>query len=261
MQKLRGGAVPTVTSGALDLPADSDIEFFQCAPADQRIGYLTGGEWILLEGMNATRKATLTELPPIRIACRLLAESGTSHPIALDCDTVFVDGEALIATLVFRGAVDRSVAGGDRIGLASRLGADTGEGWPALDAPPRSRSIEEKRVPAANDAKETADLSDAAQELAAEAQLGAPFAVAPSAPPASYGATSSRERSGTPWSHASPPQVTPAKYAVDETFQTGARQPLRSSVIALLASALRKSGLSDATVEHAILERERAGDT
>lgn len=97
-----------VLEGAVaEIPDDLDWGYFQAAPADQRIGFLAGDEWIVMAGLLATEARAQMRLPGARGAARIhgLTALGWSegHPLALVADVLRIDGEERRCTVVWRG--------------------------------------------------------------------------------------------------------------------------------------------------------------
>ncbi|WP_438033939.1 DUF2169 family type VI secretion system accessory protein [Sorangium sp. So ce204] len=103
------GADPAAAGRAevLDLPADFDFRAFNPAPFDQQIPFLQGDESIILENLSAGRAFIWPRLPSARARVRryrIDAErAGGSQEIPLVADTLVIDGDRQIASLVWRG--------------------------------------------------------------------------------------------------------------------------------------------------------------
>lgn len=87
----------------IELPADFDAAYFQSAPEDQRIERLMGDEIILLENLNPSHPDLEMRLPGARALYRVVTSAGMSRPVALHPDTLFIDGDAQLCTLTYRG--------------------------------------------------------------------------------------------------------------------------------------------------------------
>ncbi|MGZ3423653.1 MAG: DUF2169 family type VI secretion system accessory protein [Polyangiales bacterium] len=83
-------------------PEDFDWSYFNAAPSELQIPYLEGGERWLLSGLDDERtvEGTLPRLRPRVIAERT---DGSSVEVLLRIDTLWIDGDAMRAVLVFRG--------------------------------------------------------------------------------------------------------------------------------------------------------------
>lgn len=92
------------------LAADTDWRVFNAAPLDQQIdGYLYGGESIHLVNLLPGKPDFRTHLPLLRVRCPLgytFKDGRTeTHDPRMVLDTVVVDTDAQIVTLVWRGRV------------------------------------------------------------------------------------------------------------------------------------------------------------
>jgi hypothetical protein len=106
-RRLLGDAPRSAIEGPiLEIPDAFDWSYFQSAPADQRIGYLRGGEAIVLQGLHPAVPHLRTRLPEARGLARVhgLSAFGVAEgqPLELLADTLRIDGEAERCTLVFR---------------------------------------------------------------------------------------------------------------------------------------------------------------
>lgn len=103
------GADPAAAGRAavLHIPEDFDFRAFNPAPFDQQIPFLQGDECILLENLSAERALVWTRLPSARARARRYrvdaAQAGGSQEIPLTADTLAIDGDRQIASLVWRG--------------------------------------------------------------------------------------------------------------------------------------------------------------
>jgi hypothetical protein len=93
-------------SRVLQIPDAFDWECFQSAPADQRVGYLRGDEWIVVDGVHPTLRPLRTRLPGARAHGRVygLAPWGVAEgkPLALHADMLRIDCDDERCTLTFR---------------------------------------------------------------------------------------------------------------------------------------------------------------
>jgi hypothetical protein len=108
-RRLLGDTPSSALEGAiLEIPDGFDWSYFQSAPPDQRIGYLRGGEVIVLQGLHPAVPQLRTRLPEARGLARIhgLSAFGVAEgkPLGLQVDTLILDGEAERCTLVFRGS-------------------------------------------------------------------------------------------------------------------------------------------------------------
>lgn len=172
-------------------PDDFDWTYFQAAPPDQRIDFLGGNEWLLLEGLHPSVHCLRTRLPGARGLARLygLDEHGISEGTLLElvADTLRIDGEALCCTVVWRQNVP--IAGENALNAANVVAgvevADEMFEWPetppALPTRPPPSPAPSSRQTKPH-LQETIALSPEAAETAADrAEL--PFAKRPSVLP------------------------------------------------------------------------------
>ncbi len=89
------------------LPDDVDPAYFNAAPHDQQLSRLREDERILLENLHPEHPRLVTTLPGIRPTAVLEARGG-SYPIAIHCDTLWIDTALCICTLTWRGQVPLS---------------------------------------------------------------------------------------------------------------------------------------------------------
>ncbi len=111
--KLRRGQLSTRTRRRLegdipDVPPSFDWSYFQAAPVDQRLSYLSGDEWLVLDGMHPTMLRVQTRLPKVRAVARVMPLEPTTaggDAIAMVGDTLAIDAEAQTCTVTWRGTV------------------------------------------------------------------------------------------------------------------------------------------------------------
>ncbi|WP_437978061.1 DUF2169 domain-containing protein [Sorangium sp. So ce295] len=89
-----------------EIPAGFDWSYFQAAPPDQRIDYLRGDEWIVLENLHPAARRLEMRLPRARGVARI---HGLAAPpaaggdvIELNADTLRIDGAEQRCTVVWR---------------------------------------------------------------------------------------------------------------------------------------------------------------
>jgi hypothetical protein len=103
------GLVPRVKKGEImEIPEGFDWIGFQCAPADQQIGYLRGDEWIVMDGLHPTLPRARMRLPGARGLARVhgLSPFGLreGHEVELRADILHIDGDDLRCTVTWRGS-------------------------------------------------------------------------------------------------------------------------------------------------------------
>jgi uncharacterized protein YjbI with pentapeptide repeats len=106
-RRLLGKTPPEALEGAVaEIPEAFDGSYFQAAPTDQRIGYLRGDEWILLEGLHPDAPLLRMRLPGARARARVhgLSAFGMDEglPLELSADTLRIDGEEQTCTVTWR---------------------------------------------------------------------------------------------------------------------------------------------------------------
>ncbi len=104
------------------LPPGFDVRFFQSAPQDQWMDYLRGGEHLRLTGLHPELPVVTCRLPALHAFAKLRGPGADNKPVPLVGDTLWVDMDALVACVTYRGSV--SVEGAE---LPDDLGA--GSPW------------------------------------------------------------------------------------------------------------------------------------
>lgn len=98
---------PRHDDGLIDIPTPFDWGYFQAAPEDQRVPPLRGDEWLVLQGLTRATPRFETRLPGYRGVARVWAHGGSpiddGQPVGMLADSLAVQGDALMATLVWRG--------------------------------------------------------------------------------------------------------------------------------------------------------------
>jgi len=107
-RRLLGDApIPKLGREPTTLSDDLDWEFFQAAPADQRLEALAGDEEIRLEGLVPGAPQMRTRLPGARCLARIHGLSGLGipegAPLAMRIDTLHLSGDEQRCTLTWRG--------------------------------------------------------------------------------------------------------------------------------------------------------------
>ena len=130
---LRRRNVPTalrqrVEGEVPDVPDGFDWSYFQAAPADQRIRYLQGDEWLVLDGLHPERLRLQTRLPKVAGVARVLPVDPSGEDlgdeVAMVGDCLAIDADTQTCSVTWRGAIpidsermlpDMLIAGGLRI--------------------------------------------------------------------------------------------------------------------------------------------------
>jgi hypothetical protein len=106
-KKLLRGARRALVGDVPTLADDIAWEYFQAAPRDQRIDWLRGDEWIVLDGLHPSLPSARTRLPGARGLARVhgLDRFGVAdgQPLDLHADTLRIDGDDRQVTVTFRG--------------------------------------------------------------------------------------------------------------------------------------------------------------
>jgi hypothetical protein len=103
-----GGAAWQWTPGAVQpspFPPGFEPGFFNCAPPDQQLGELRDGERLVLENLHAHVGRFDITLPGTRPWAYLERPAGPSQDIPMRCDTLWIDTDRSVFTLVWRGQV------------------------------------------------------------------------------------------------------------------------------------------------------------
>lgn len=186
------------TASVLEIPDGFDFDAFCPAPPDQRVPYLAGDEWIVLDNLVANRPRLQTRLPGAQARARwhLVTAGGASdgHDVPLVLDTLELDTDALLASLVWRGHFTLELP--DLVGMVRLFAGVEVAGRPI--AWPERHAIAPRRELAAGaiGLKETAaapifgHAKPALPFVAKESALAAPPAPAAPAPPPASNATS-----------------------------------------------------------------------
>ncbi len=118
------------------LPEDIEPTFFNCAPLDQQVDAIRAGERILLENLHPEHARLVTNLPGAAPRAVLERPGAAPEAVNLMCDTLWIDTDRSLCTLVYRG----------RVALDHR--AQPGRVVVSLEAPasPRSAPVEPPRL-------------------------------------------------------------------------------------------------------------------
>lgn len=118
---------------ARPLPSDIDPAYFNAAPADQQVESIRANERIHLENLHPEHPLLVTRLPGLRPRAHMMAGSSKQEEIALVADTLWIDADRGLATVVWRGRIALSHAAEEGRILVSM---DAGEGTTASVAMP-----------------------------------------------------------------------------------------------------------------------------
>jgi hypothetical protein len=89
-----------------EIPDGFDFSYFQAAPPAQRIDYLRGDEWVVLEGLHPTLERVRMHLPRVAGHARVYGLGASGVPegqrMPLNADTLRIDGDAQRCSVVLR---------------------------------------------------------------------------------------------------------------------------------------------------------------
>lgn len=126
-----------------------DWRYFQAAPADQLLDGVRGDEWIVLDGMHPTHARVQSRLPQARAVAMLRGEGDSERPIELRADTLVIDADDLLVSIVWRG---RFAVGSPEVLAAARVFAGVSLPghpieWPARATRPIPPTGQSARAP------------------------------------------------------------------------------------------------------------------
>ncbi|MCC6556654.1 MAG: DUF2169 domain-containing protein [Polyangiaceae bacterium] len=104
----RAGGFSPARWDAAPLPDDLDPAFFNVAPRDQQIAALREDERILLEGLHPQHARLVTSLPGVRPRAHIERPGRLREALPLVCDTLWIDTDRCVCSLVWRGSVPLS---------------------------------------------------------------------------------------------------------------------------------------------------------
>lgn len=92
------------------LPKDFNEAFYQCAPQEQQIDYLEGGEELLLKGLTPEGERTF-KLPKLEVAMEVIRSNGERTTLTPVVDTLIIepDQERIVMTTRAKIALKRSI--------------------------------------------------------------------------------------------------------------------------------------------------------
>ena len=121
--------VATSASGIAEIGEGLDWSYFQAAPRDQRVAYLTGDEWVSFAGAHPNHDRVQSQLPSIVAEAYVWARSSTPEdegfPIELNADMLVINADALLCTVTWRGSfpvTSEDVVDALRVGAGVRFG-------------------------------------------------------------------------------------------------------------------------------------------
>jgi len=87
------------------LPEDIDAAFFNVAPPDQQIDEIRSDERIVMENLHAEHARLVTSLPGLAPRAVVERAGAASQDLRLRCDTLWVDTDRGVCSVVWRGQV------------------------------------------------------------------------------------------------------------------------------------------------------------
>ncbi len=93
---------PSADSPAPELGDGADFRYYHAAPLDQQIGPLRGDERLHLENLHPHHPQVSCALPGLHATARVL-RAGSQAPLDLVADTLWIDADALLVTVLWRG--------------------------------------------------------------------------------------------------------------------------------------------------------------
>jgi len=176
-------------------PKDFDWTYHNAAPEDQQVDFLRGDEAIALQNMHPEHPDLRATLPGLRMRCllRRAEEDGLSeHDVPMNLDTLYVDAQKMLVTLVWRGVCNiREEEGEDVVDALvwseplSAPPATIEQARPWLeDEPEEAEPYPGEAIDTQTSVMEGEALAEA-MEAAAKAQIGALRSLVP----AKYAAT------------------------------------------------------------------------
>lgn len=204
-----------------EIPDALDWGYFQSAPRDQRIEYLHGDEWIVLEGMNPVLPRIESRLPDARAVACVYGLPGTApgvaRAVALHADTLRIDAEDLRCSLVWRGLVpvrDEAALADLHFVVAVDL-RDIPIEWPPSAEPALAAAPAPEATSPAPEAPARHEGTLVAEDSPASRAPALPFRPGPSALERSPWAAAARSATEA----APPEQSSPASSVSDESTQ------------------------------------------
>lgn len=103
-RRLLGGADAAALGKPVpELPEGCDFRWFHAAPVEQQIELLRGDEWIVMEGMHPSLARVSTRLPGARAEARLDVPGAPRRPLEMLADTLLIDADRQVCSVVWRG--------------------------------------------------------------------------------------------------------------------------------------------------------------
>ncbi len=110
--KVRRGSVDGETRRLLEreiprVPEGFDWEYFHAAPKDQRVAFLSGDEWLVLDGVHPNMLRMQSRLPKARGVARVLSVRGHDQgdALAMVADALAIDADEQTCSITWRGSM------------------------------------------------------------------------------------------------------------------------------------------------------------
>lgn len=122
---------PTFHGPVLEVPEETQLDFFHAAPKDQRAARFFGDEWIVIDGMHPSMPRFSSQLPQMRVRSRLarLGAVASHDDIEMEIARIAIDMDRLLCDVTWRGTarVDAAELGSVRVigGLEAILEEDS----------------------------------------------------------------------------------------------------------------------------------------
>jgi hypothetical protein len=100
-----GDARKAVERPVAEIPEGFDWSYFHAAPADQRCEFLSGAEWVVLEGTSPTDRRIRSRLPSVKGHARVSwggESAALGEPLELTGDTLRIDADRGTCSVTWR---------------------------------------------------------------------------------------------------------------------------------------------------------------
>ncbi len=102
--RLLPGLAEMLRAPVASLPEGVDLAHFHAAPFDQRVEFLRGDEWILLDRLSPKHDRLATRLPDVVGVARVYTVDGEQHVLTMRADSLWIDGDGERCCVVWRGS-------------------------------------------------------------------------------------------------------------------------------------------------------------
>jgi hypothetical protein len=170
------GGTPVRRGSSLTVPSGLDWSFYQAAPIDQQIPALSGDEEIVLDNLLVSTPRLRTRLPSARGVARLYGADAppSGFPLELEADTLMIDGDRQVCSIVWRGCLSIVGQEEDLSQLRAVIGVEL-PGYPM----PWEAEIVSARAPAARTATSGSARDAEAAASVASSRGGSTVAFSP----------------------------------------------------------------------------------